>query len=172
MAKRKSSGTRSRKRATKAIVLAAPRGMATTRSSAPQVVAITAPRRGGGRRRSGGAGCPSVTSAAVKGAVLGFVAVKYLSKPETQKKLAESEFVQDNGIGPYVAAAGFAVTKFAPKYRQWGMVAVGIGAFLWAAKKANMQEVDVAKRVQVQGPTLEDLARADAQEEAARAAAQ
>ena len=168
--RKKSSGTRSRKRTTKAIVVAAPRGMART---SPQVVAITAPRRGGGgRRRGGGSGCPSVTSAAVKGAVIGFVAVKYLSKPETQKKLAESEFVQDNGIGPYVAAAGYAVTKFAPKYRQWGMVAVGIGAFLWAAKKANLQEADVSKRVQVQGPTLEDLARADMQEEAARAAAQ
>lgn len=169
--RKKSTGTRSRKRTTKAIVVAAPRGMA--RTSSPQVVAITAPRRGGGgRRRGGNAGCPSVTSAAVKGAVLGFVAVKYLSKPETQKKLAESEFVQDNGIGPYVAAAGYAVTKFAPRYRQWGMVAVGIGAFLWAAKKANLQEADVSKRIQVQGPTLEDLARADMQEEAARAAAQ
>ncbi|MDI9410355.1 MAG: hypothetical protein QM519_02335 [Bacteroidia bacterium] len=145
---------------------AAPKKRAPTKRAAPAKKKKAARRSGGGGKKA------SEFETAVKGAVAGAVLVKYLQSDGGKKMTAESQFYKDHGMGPYVAGAGYAVTKLAPKYRSWGLVMIGAGAFLWGAHKTNASSEE-ADRVQVQGPTLNELAEADLKEEmAARQAAQ
>lgn len=172
MAKRSTTKTRARRAAPAQSSTAIVRYEPPRRYSPPpppqQSLVVVSGRGGmsrrGGRRRGSGGGDISVGKAVIGGGIVG-AGLVFALRTQKGKEVSSSKFVQEHGVGPYTAAAGYAVYRWAPqKYKKYGKLAIAVGAALAVSNYMNKNATAEQGTVTVAGdrrrraaPNLEDI---------------